>query len=70
LSIFVITVYFVGIGQVIGCQDCLWNDWHCVGRDIQLCLLSSAFCGFQWKLKCPKNLTGKDAKNTWKCVQV
>jgi len=37
LSIFFCTVLFVSISQVIGCEDCLWNDlWYCFEWGVKL----------------------------------
>jgi len=35
-SVFSCTVLFVSISQVIGCEDCLCNDLHCVGWGVKL----------------------------------
>ena len=36
------TVQFVSIGQVIGCEDRLRNDLHCVGWGVKLCSTSTS----------------------------
>jgi len=34
---------FVSNSQVIGCEDCLWNDLYCVGWGVKLCSISYHF---------------------------
>jgi len=36
VSVFLSTVLFVSISQVIGCEDRLWNDLDCVGWGVKL----------------------------------
>ena len=41
VCLFSCTALFVGIGQVIGCEDRLQNDLYCVGWGVKLCSTST-----------------------------
>jgi len=41
---------FVSNSQVIGCEDCLWNDLYCVGCGVKLYSIQSN--RFTWLYRC------------------
>jgi len=51
LSVFSCTVLFVGISQVIGCEDRLRNDVYCVEWGVKL-----YYSGFQTGVRGPKGV--------------
>jgi len=59
---------FVGISQVIGCEDCLWNDLDCVGCGVKLYSSRTSCSCWEWSFQYHVVIVMSWVYSVYRCV--